>query len=161
MKQDKFLTGILISIGVLVVSAVAMFFVRQSTLDYKTENTPEAVVHNYILALERENYQKAYSYLKEGDHKPTISEFRQAFNNTSYRDDSGVQILETDYYEDSSGAEMATVDLNVSYNSGGRLIMSGSYSSPNNASLIKQAGEWKIKEMPYQYWDWNWYQDFD
>lgn len=159
MKQDKFLTGILIGIGVLVVGAVAMFFVRQSTLDYKTENTPEAVVHNYILAIEREDYKKAYSYLKEGDHKPTITEFRQVCNNRC-RDDSGTQILETDYYEDDSGTEMATVSLDTTNYNSGPLIRSG-YSYINNASLIKQAGEWKIEEMPYQYWDWNWYQDLD
>jgi hypothetical protein len=34
MKQDKFLTGILIGIGVLIVIALALFFTRKDTKQY-------------------------------------------------------------------------------------------------------------------------------
>ena len=43
MKQDKFLTGILIGVGALVVLALVLFFTRQGKQDYVSENTPEGV----------------------------------------------------------------------------------------------------------------------
>ena len=49
MKQDKFLTGILIGVGALVVLALVLFFTRQDKRDYLPEDTPEGVAHNYVL----------------------------------------------------------------------------------------------------------------
>ena len=51
MKQDRFLTGILIGIAVLVVIALAVFFLRQDNLVYAAEDTPAGVVQNYVVAL--------------------------------------------------------------------------------------------------------------
>ena len=43
MKQDRFLTGILIGIGVLVVIALTVFFARDDSQTYIAEGTPEQV----------------------------------------------------------------------------------------------------------------------
>src|SRR5512146_670980 len=79
MRQDRFLMGILIGIGVLIVAALVVFFTRQNQASYVAENTPDGVVHNYVLAILNKDYQKAYGYLADLDHKPTFAEFRQAF----------------------------------------------------------------------------------
>jgi hypothetical protein len=50
MKQDRFLTGILIGVVVLVVAAVGLFIFRGGEQTYLDENTPKAVVLNYVLA---------------------------------------------------------------------------------------------------------------
>ncbi|NTW11971.1 MAG: hypothetical protein HGA30_01525, partial [Anaerolineales bacterium] len=81
MKQDRFLTGILIGIGVLVVVALAVFFTRQDTQTYMAEDTPEGVVHNYVLAVLDKDYEKAYGYLADLEYKPTYEEFRRPFLN--------------------------------------------------------------------------------
>ena len=49
MKQDRFLTGILIGIGVLIIAALAVFFTRKDSQTYVADDTPEGVVHNYVL----------------------------------------------------------------------------------------------------------------
>ena len=51
MKQDKFLTGILIGIGVLILLALGLFFTRQDKREYVADATPDGVVHNYVLAV--------------------------------------------------------------------------------------------------------------
>jgi hypothetical protein len=79
MKQDRFLTGILIGIAVLVVVALAVFFIRRDNQSYISEDSPEGVVHNYVLAVLNGDYQKAYGYLADLDHKPTYEQFRDAF----------------------------------------------------------------------------------
>ena len=79
MKQDRFLTGILIGIGVLVVIAAGGIFYPLRIRKPISEDTPEGVVHNYVLAVLNKDYEKAYGYLADLDHKPTYEEFRDAF----------------------------------------------------------------------------------
>jgi hypothetical protein len=40
MKQDRFLTGILVGIAVLVVVALAVFFIRKDNQSYVSEDVP-------------------------------------------------------------------------------------------------------------------------
>ena len=79
MKQDRFLTGILVGIGLLVVVALVVFFTRKNSQTYVPDDTPEGVVHNYVLAVLDKDYEKAYGYLAELKYKPTYEEFRRAF----------------------------------------------------------------------------------
>ena len=153
MKQDKFLTGILIGIGALIVLALALFFMRQQKQDYVTDNTPEGVVHNYVLALLNKDYQKAYDYLADLEHKPTYEEFRQSFfNNSVNPGDAGVDIGSTEINDDE-----AFVALSIYYSSSDPF--SSRYSSQDQALLVQQGGEWKLNSMPYNFWDYGWYQE--
>ena len=65
MKQDRFLVGILIFIGVLVVVALALFFIRQDNQVYVADDTPDNIVRNYALALQKQDFQRAYTYLAD------------------------------------------------------------------------------------------------
>jgi len=53
MKEDRFLTVILIVITLLVVASVSMFFLRQDSAVYLPEDTPEGIVHNYYFGNSR------------------------------------------------------------------------------------------------------------
>ena len=153
MKQDRFLTGILIGIGVLIVAALVVFFTRQNQGTYVSESTPEGVVHNYVLAILRKDYQKAYGYLADLDNKPTFSEFRQAFAVGRISPSSnGIKIGAASITGDD-----ATVEVNMVY------APSDPFSSGDNpvgnAQLVRQGGAWKISSMPaYNIWDYGWYQ---
>lgn len=153
MKQDKFLTGILIGIGALIVLALILFFARQDESAYVSDSTPEGVVHNYVLATLNKDYEKAYSYLAELDNKPTEEEFRQSFLNGMVNPQNvGVEISDVETIGNN-----ATVNLLIyySYND----PFSSRYGSPDRANLVKQNGEWKLSYMPYNFWDYNWYQE--
>ena len=152
MKQDRFLVGILVGIGVLVIVALALFFTRQDNQEYVSDATPEGVVHNYALALYKDDYDKAYAYLAEAKNKPTYNEFRQAFFN-HYVDPSnaGLELGETEIV-----GEEAYVTVYAIYSPSDPF--SSGYRNTETARLERQNGEWKLLQMPYNFWAYEWYQ---
>lgn len=152
MKQDRFLVGILVGIGALVIIALALFFTRQDQQEYIADDAPEGVVHNYALALYRDDYEKAYGYLAEADNKPTYNDFRQAFFNR-YVDpnNAGLELGEVEIV-----GEEAYVTVFLIYNSSDPF--SSGYRNTEAAHLEKQNGEWKLLQMPYNFWLYDWYQ---
>lgn len=152
MKQDRFLIAILVGIGVLVVAAFGLFFVRQANQNYVSDDIPAGVVHNYILALQRGDYDKAYGYLAAGEHKPSIENFRQPFALKYVSiNETDVQVSETTLMNDE-----ATVDLVITWNSEMQRIER--YQNTERAILKKENNQWKIKQMPSPYWYYDWYQ---
>ncbi len=155
MKQDRFLTGILIGIGMLVIAALAVFFTRSDTQTYVADDTPEGVVHNYVVAVLEKDYHKAYGYLADLENKPTLDEFHQAFltgqvnPQSSAVDIGGAEI---------GGDEFAYVEIALIY--GPSDPFSTGYRDVQRAALVLQNGAWKLSSMPgYYFWEYNWYQD--
>jgi hypothetical protein len=154
MKQDRFLIGILIGIGVLVVIALTVFFTRQDERDYVAEDTPEGVVHNYALALLNKDYEKAYGYLADLEYKPTYEEFRRPFLNGHVNPESTA----LDVGESEIDGDEASVEVVQIYNPSDPF--SSGYRDEQRAILVKQDGEWKMTSMPaYNFWDYSWYQE--
>lgn len=154
MKQDRFLTGILIGIGVLVVAALAVFFVRRDGQSYVPDDTPEGVVHNYVVSILDKDYEKAYGYLADLDNKPTFDEFRNAFvTGMLAPGNSAVDVGQADISGDDAFVEVAMI-----YNPSDPF--STGYRDVQNAILVRQGGAWKLSSMPtYYLWDYNWYQE--
>lgn len=153
MKQDKFLTGILIGVGLLVVLALVLFFTRQDNRDYLAEDTPEGVTHNYVLAVLNKDYEKAYGYLADLKYKPTYEDFRQSFQNGMVNPDN----MGLDVGRATINGNEAEVDLTIYYSYSDPF--SSRTGSPDRALLVKQDDAWKLSAMPYNFWDWNWYQE--
>jgi hypothetical protein len=153
MKQDRFLTGILIGIAVLVIVALLVFFIRKDNLVYVAEDTPAGVVQNYVVALHKHDYQRAYNYLADLDGKPTLDQFQQSFLNHSVDPtNAAIEIGKTE-----TTGKSATVALII--NNTPRDPFSGEYRNTDYAELISQSGNWKIKQMPYgNFWAFDWYQ---
>ena len=154
MKQDRFLTGILIGTAVLVVIALAVFFIRRDTQTYISEDVPEGVVHNYVLSVLNGDYQKAYEYLADLENKPTYEQFREAFiTGVVNPNNSAVDIGESEVNNDTASVEVALI-----YNPSDPF--STGYRDVQRALLVKEGEAWKISSMPtYYYWDYSWYQE--
>lgn len=153
MKQDKFLTGILIGIGVLILLALALFFTRQDKREYRADDSPEGVAHNYILAVINKDYEKAYEYLADLEYKPTYEEFRQSFLNGMVNPgEVGVDVGAAEIHGDEANVELT---LYYSYSD----PFSTRYGNPDRSLLVEQNGEWKVSSMPYNFWDYSWYQE--
>ncbi|MFH2103578.1 MAG: hypothetical protein ABIJ39_09535 [Chloroflexota bacterium] len=156
MKQDRFLIGILVFIGLLVITALVLFFVRQDIPQYGPEDTPEGIVRNYALAVYQRDFTRAYGYLAELDDKPTYDSFVQAFlSNQLDTSNNALQVGETQ----TLGGEEAWVTVTVLYGSSGPF--SDRWSSSETARLVLQNGAWKITYLPYPYWGWDWYQPLE
>ena len=152
MKTDRFLLVILGAIGLLVIAALLLFFIRQRGQEYGPQDTPQGVVRNYVLALENKDFQRAYGYLIEGAGKPTYERFRQDFISLGMEaSGASLQIGETQLFE-----REAIVALVVIRGGGGPF--GDVYREPTSALLDRDAsGGWKIARMPNPYWGWDWY----
>ena len=153
MKQDRFLTGILVGIAVLVVVALAVFFTRKGTQAYVSDDAPEGVVHNYVLAVLNKDYNKAYGYLADLENKPTYEQFRDAFLKGAVNpNNSAIDIGKSEINGDT-----ASVEVGMIYNPSDPF--STEYSDVQHATLINQESAWKLSSMPsYYFWDYSWYQ---
>ena len=154
MRQDRFLTGILIGIAVLGVIALAVFFLRQGSRTYISENVPEGVVHNYVLAVLNDDYEKAYGYLADLDNKPTYEQFRDAFLTGAVNpNNSAVDIGNSEITD-----ETASVEFSLIYSPSDPF--STGYRDVQRALLVQQDEAWKLSSMPcYYFWDCSWYQE--
>ncbi|HEY5670953.1 MAG TPA: hypothetical protein VIS10_13230 [Anaerolineales bacterium] len=152
MAKDRFLLIILLIIVALAALAVVLFFVRQGSQDYGSDISPQGVVRNYVLALEKKDFARAYGYLREGAGKPDFERFRQDFIGRELDISSvGVQIGETQ----PSGKDIL-VSVVVIRSGGGPF--GDVYRESNSALLVlDETGSWKLASMPYPYWGWDWY----
>jgi hypothetical protein len=153
MKQDRFLMGILIFIGVLVIAALVLFFARPSTAVYQPDDTPAGVVYNFALAVQSNDYGRAYASLADLENKPSEVVFRQGLiYNSSGTDGYAIQIDETQMLD----SENAWVNVSIHYLSSGPF--DNGWTSVDHAVVVRQNGVWKVSLMPYPYWSYDWYQ---
>jgi hypothetical protein len=154
LLRDRFLLGILLGILLLISLSVALFFLRQQQTDYVDESTPAGVAQNYVLALQRRDYERAYSYLAVTDTTPDFIHFQQEFLN--YQESAvarlAVEIGETTY---SQGTQTALVQLTIIHPGSGGLLQNV-YRDTSSASLILQSDTWRIAAFPYPFWGYNW-----
>jgi len=152
MKQDRFLLILLAAVTVLVGVAIILFFLRRGGQNYGAEDSPAGIVRNYVLAIQKGDYERAYAYLADDQNRLNYESFqndllglRQELGNIS------VQIGKTE-----QTGQKALVALTVIH----------SASSPfadvwrdNTSAILTQdaQGVWKIARMPYPIWGPGWY----
>ncbi len=152
MKKDRFLLGILVFILLLVAAALVLYFSGRTTLTYLPEETPEAIVHNYALALTNGDFDKAYGYLASGETKPSAAEFRRIFTQINQTQNAGLRVGASEIVD-----EQAIVQVTILWGSTGPF--DSGYSSQESAILVQEGGAWKIQRVPYPFWDFSWYSE--
>ena len=153
MKNDKFLIGIVVGIVLLMIVAISVVLLRGQSEEYVTDDSPAGVVHNYFLAIQRQDYDRAYSYLSdEVKSKPDLDDFILVADNYGYRSESSLKIGQSTIDDD-----RAQVEVTITTYTGGRLFDSGSYANRDTVHLrATPDNEWKIYQFPYPYWGYNW-----
>ncbi len=152
LAQDRFLVSILGVITLLVIAALAIFIIRQGQETYLNQDTPTGVVHDYILALQRGDYQQAYSFLVEAENKPDILSFKQMLTNDQY----SISTSEVQVGSEQIAGDQASVSVILTQGSSG--LFSQPYQNSQPAGLVRQKGTWRITTAPYPYWGYDWYQ---
>lgn len=154
MPRDRFLTGILIGIGALVLLALVLFFVRQGQDLYADESTPEGVLQNYILALQNGEYERAYAYLDSASLGLNLPEFQRDLIENQGRaiTDTAVEIGEATV---EANGQSALVEVTLLR--GGSGLFDSTYREPRTASLVKTGDGWKISDAPFPFWGGWWY----
>jgi hypothetical protein len=150
MKTDKFLIGIVVGIVLLVIVAIVLVLARGQNEEYIADDTPSGVVHNYFLAVQRKEFERAHNYLSdEIENKPELDEFITMVDN---QNESALKFGAV-----TVDNNRARVDVAITNYYGGGPFDSGRYTNQETAYLRQDAnGDWKIFEFPYPYWGyWN------
>jgi len=85
-------------------------------------------------------------------NKPTYSQFRQAF--LSKQIDPSNSDLQIDSAEINNDEALVLISVISSWGGPFENINRSTYT----ATLEKQDGQWKVSNLPYPYWGWDWYQ---
>lgn len=152
MKQnDKMLIGIVIGIVLLVVVALVVTLAKPEPT-YQSDETPEGVAHNYILAIQKEDFERAYSYLS-----PTLDGYPKSVRELEHDvfDNSWRFRLDTDttitFGETKITGKNAVVDIIESRFYGDSLFDSGQSIYNFDMKLQLENGEWKIIYSGYYF----------
>ncbi len=150
---DKFLIAIVAGVVILVIVVFALTLLQPNRPSYQPDDTPEGVAHNYLLALQLEEYERAYGYLS-----PTLPGYPtnlEAFER-HVRDNR----WSFGHYDDDVSLAVESVDVNndrakivvrkTEFYRGG-LLDSGQYSTTFDMTLHRQNGAWKILDSD-RYW---------
>ncbi|TLN14258.1 hypothetical protein FDZ74_09250 [bacterium] len=154
MKSDRFLLFLLIGIGVLVLLAVGLYLARSGAQQaYGDETTPEGVLRNYILAVQKEDFTRAYTYLSDSTKgKPSLAAFQEnliAMQSEMYR--TGVEIGTTLFNDD----DTAVISVTIIHNADG--VFSTPYRNVQSVTALREKGNWKIANIPYPFGDYGWF----
>lgn len=157
MKTDRFLLFLLIGIGVLVLLAVGLFLARSGAQQaYGDESIPEGVLRNYVIAVQKQDYARAYAYLSDTTQgKPTLAAFQQSM--ISMQTEmlrTGVEIGAAQLNDDGTGVIPVTLIHNVEG------VFSTPYRDAQSVTALREGGDWKITHIPYPYGDYGWYEGY-
>jgi hypothetical protein len=154
-STDKFLIGIAAAIILLVVVAFLVVLTRPEP-EYQSADSPEAIVHNYLLALLQADYERAHGYLSLS--LKGYPENAQAFADDvddSYSLRSDDRDVTIDTQSATIRGNMATVEVLETSFSSGDLFSSGNYSLRFDMKLRQENGEWKLVDGD-RYWTSCW-----
>ena len=150
MRQDRFLQGILIFILVLVLAALVSYFGFQREQTYLPETTPENISRNYVLALQRKDYQKAYGYLQQTEETPSFPAFQESLiRMRPSLAETGVQIVDVSQRDDRAFLDIVLIH-------GGNGPFGRTWREEAAGLLVREGQEWKISRFPPPYWGWDW-----
>jgi hypothetical protein len=152
MKQDRFLIAVVSVILVLIIASLTIFFLRNDKQTYRPEDTPQGIVYNYLLALERSDYQRAFEYIVDEENKGTFDEFQDAY----LAQQRAISTIAISIGSTDRTGDKAAVTLYLNHSGNGPF---GSGWRETGTAVLTQnpTGEWKISNMPYPFWPPNLY----
>jgi hypothetical protein len=155
---DKYLIGIVIGIVLLIVITVIVVLTRPEA-EYRSDDSPEAIVHNYLLAIKETDYDRAYGYISPDidEYPEDLEAFIEIVENEPWifgqRSDS---VLEIQSFR-GSGDKTTVKVLETIYDSGG-IFGSGHYDRYFDMKLHWENDEWRLVDGD-QYWYRCWDED--
>ena len=157
-SSDKLLLAIVGGIILLVIVTLVVTLSRPEP-EYRTDDDPEAVVHNYLLALQKEDYGTAYKYLspKLKGYPGSVETFHDSILKSSWNFRLDREAMQSTEPATIVGNH-ATVSVNETIFRGGDLFESYQSTKTFEMRLQFESGGWKIVDSSY-YFAWCWDRD--
>jgi hypothetical protein len=150
---DKFLSGIVIGVILLVIIAFVVVLRRPSPT-YRVENTPEGIAHNYLLAVRLGEFERAYGYLS-----PTLEGYPQSAAQFAddieqqrwlFRLDEDVSLV-VESAQINGDVATAVIQETTFYSDG--LFNSNQYTNSFNMTLVRSGESWHIEKADGYWWE--------
>ncbi len=150
-SSNKFLFAIVIGIVLLVIVTFSLVMLRPEPT-YQDDSTPEGAAHNYLLAIQNGDYERAYAYIPEKYRYPEDAEdMAITIENDSWRFDTDSDFsLEIDSTH-LRGDEKAVVTVRKTTFRNSGLMGSGQYSRTFTLDMKLEDGMWKVSDGQ-SYW---------
>lgn len=151
--SDKWLLGIVVGAILLVAAAIAVTVLRPKP-SYRSDAAPAGVAFNYLLALKKKDYPRAYSYLSPTlpGYPANVDKFTDAIAD-NYNFDFEHVALDTGDTEQRGNRTIVKVKK-TTFSSDG-LYGSQQYTSSFDVVLRHEGNAWKIIHAD-EYWAWAW-----
>lgn len=154
-NADRGLIGIVVAIGVIALAAIAAVLL-QPEAEYRTDDSPEATAHNYLLALRQQDYARAHECLSTSlpeyprDGRALANDLEKTY---SFRIDEDEALNVQTAVASGSTAQVEV--LRTTFSSDG-VFGSGQSNSRFEMELRKEQGQWKLVDSD-RYWSecWN------
>ena len=150
---DKFLMAIVAGVVILVIAVLAVALLRPNQPSYEPDDTAEGVAHNYLLALQLEDYARAQGYLSRFlPGRPTDAETMERhvqgnrWSFGTYDDDVSLAIEAVEV----TGNRGKIVVRRTVFSRGG-LFESGQRSDTFDMTMRREGGIWKVADSD-RYW---------
>ncbi|MDJ0752167.1 MAG: hypothetical protein QNJ45_01510 [Ardenticatenaceae bacterium] len=161
-SRDWFLISIVIGIAVVVVAGLVLALRGSEPLDYVSDDDPEGVAFNYLLAIQQKDYDRAYGYLaadlpsRPADAGQFFDDLQNSWDCSSERlEQSGFRVDDSEVFTD-----RAVVFVEQTVFTSGDLFGSSSYTNRYTVNLIKEPAGWRINNSD-QCWSFDWNSEED
>ncbi|MCL4487053.1 MAG: hypothetical protein M1570_02845 [Chloroflexi bacterium] len=146
MKTADRVLIVIVAAALLLVVAAFVAVVRRPPPSYRDDSSAENVVHNYLLAVQQEDYGRAYRYLSTSlDGYPrSVDQFAQDVYHDRYAFALGDRAVTVQVVSHRSAGDQAQVTASQTYYVTGPLFESNRYSSEFTLELENEQGAWKI-----------------
>ena len=142
-KTDLFFVGIIAGIILLIAVSLVVMFTSDAS-EYKDESTPDSTALNYLLAVQNEDYSRAYSYLSKtiDDYPVNVKAFETQISQFYYVGARTEYVFSIESIDQTGST--ADIMLTSMRFSGDALFGGRQYTDRFEMTLIREAGGWKI-----------------
>jgi len=158
---DKFLVGMVVAVVALVVVAFVVAL-REPEPEYLPEESgesvqPDVVVHNYLLAFRKSDYERAYGYLSPDlrGYPESLEVFVDDVTGHDWWFDSDERAVAFEVEETEITGDLAVVTVRETRFTERGLFESGQYSDDFDMKLRPHDGVWKLVDGG-RYWTRCW-----
>ena len=157
-NRDWFLLSIIVGIILLVIITLIVIALNPEQRDYRDDRSAENVAYNYLLAIQIEEYDKAYGYLSTNlvNYPADAGQFFDGLQNSwncssDSLQQSRFEVEEKDLFDDRAHV---FIEETIYTNDRG-LFSSNSYSQRHTIRLIEGGDGWRITNSD-KCWDPAW-----
>ncbi len=151
-SSNRWLIAFVAGVAVLVIATVVLVLTARPGASLLPENTPEGVVQRFLMAVQDNNYEKAYGYLSLTDDKGIKISYDQWLATKPYPYGSSPSSWKATLGKTTITGERVNVEVTVDVFRPSGPFGNAVQSQQVLFQLTRSGGSWLITSPPYLYW---------